>query len=117
MVEKGMENGIENGFKKVFEQMELNRHEAAATFERFEAERKKDLEQREQDKEEALWLRQRDKEDILRQIWQESPQRSTHQPTDVAAHRETYTPKGRQPHGGDAALTDSGDATGVGGSL
>ena len=30
-VEKGMQNGIENGHKKVFEQMELNRHKVAAT--------------------------------------------------------------------------------------
>ena len=102
---------------RITEQIASNKNEVASAFKRLEEERTKDLEQRERDKEEANWLRQRDKEELQRLILQESPQRSTHQPTDATARGESYTPTGRQPHGGDAVLTDPGDATGAGGSL
>ena len=102
---------------RINEQIASNQNEVASAFEKLAEERTKDLEQRERDKEEANWLRQRDKEELQRLILQESPQRSTHQPTDATARGESYTPTGRQPHGGDAVLTDPGDATGAGGSL
>ena len=64
-----------------------------------------------------------EKEDIQRQLdrytafMQGSSQRSTHQPTDAAAHGDSYTPTERQPHGSDAAMTDPGNGSGVGDSL
>ena len=46
-----------------------------------------------------------------------SLQRSSHQPTDAAAHGDAYTPTGRPPRGSDAAITDPSDESGVGSSL
>ena len=73
------------------------------------------------DKEELQRQCKRDKQDFLEfqayVLTQELPQRSMHQLTDAAAHDNSHTPTGRQPHGGDATSTNPSDGSGVGRSL
>ena len=107
--------------KYLKEQCESEREEARRwrqiDKEEFQRQCEKDKQDREKDKQE----REKDKQEFLelkaQVLMQGSPQRSTHQPTDTAAHDDPYTPTGRQPHGSDATLTDPSEVSGVGRSL
>ena len=100
--------------KYLKEQYESEREEARQLRqidkEEFQRQRKKDKQDREKDKQEFLEFK-------AQVLMQGSPQCSTHQPSDTAAHNDPYTPTGRQPHGSDATLTDPSEVSGVGRSL
>ena len=98
MAADGMAQSMKKLIKLLSEQCESNKNERELDKKEAAANRAELLCQRKRDKQEFLELQ-------AHVLTQESPQRCTHQLTDAAAHNDSYTPTGRQPHGGDATST------------